>query len=207
MATNFDKLEERKNYFFRDSYRKLLNLNVILLWIAVALATTLAFFVLTPGTPNYYASTTTGEVYTMHSLGQPVVTDTFVLKWATLLASQVYNLNFSKYPEQLQKLQMKFTENGWQALMGSLNAGFLKQLKSNKLITSAVVGGVPVISSRYMLHNRYTWVVEFPLLVTYQSANLTRQRRLLIRMRIMRVPVLQVPNGIQCEGFIASTPQ
>lgn len=207
MAIDYSQLEERKNHFFRDSYRKLLNLMVLLLWLGVIMAVVLTFMVLTPGTPKYYASTTTGEIYNLHSLGEPVVTNDFILKWASLLATQVYNLNFEKYQEQLDTVKPRFTEHGWASLQTALqSSGFIKSIEQNKLISSAVVDGAPVISMHMIIHHRYTWVVEFPLLVTFQSASETRQQKLNVQVRVMRVPVLDVPQGIQCDGFVAQTP-
>ncbi|MDF1796608.1 MAG: DotI/IcmL/TraM family protein [Coxiellaceae bacterium] len=204
MAIDYDQLEQRKNYFFRDSYRKLLNLTVFLLWIGLIMAVVLAAMVLTPGTSNYYASTTTGDEYILHPLNAPVVTDTFVIKWASLLATQVYSLNFEEYQQQLDKVKGEFTDHGWDALQKALKgSGFIKSLTQNKVVTSAVVTGAPVISLRQIIHHRYTWVIEFPLLVAYGTASEAQKRTLNIQMRVMRVPVLDVPAGIQCDVFVA----
>ncbi len=207
MTAEYSELEEKKNYFFRDSYRRLLNLLVLLLWVAVALSTTLAFLMITPGTPKYYASSTMGEIYDLHALSEPVVTDDFVLKWASMLATSVYNLNFNSYESQLEASRPKFTENGWQAMQQSLNSGLIASIKANKLIVSSVVNGAPVISMRAVIHHRYTWVVEFPLLLTYQSASQVKKQTLHVQVRVMRVPVLDVPHGIQCDGFMSMVPQ
>ncbi|MDF1654751.1 MAG: type IVB secretion system apparatus protein IcmL/DotI [Coxiellaceae bacterium] len=206
MAIDYNQLEERKNNFFRDSYRKLLNITVFLLWLGVVMAVVLVAMVLTPGTPKYYASTTTGEEYILYPLNEPVVTDTFVIKWASLLAAKVYNLNFERYNQQLNAIKGEFTDHGWEAMQAALNnSGFLKSLAQNKVATSAVVNGPPVISGRFIIHHRYTWVVEFPLLVSYTSASETQKRQLNVQVRVMRVPVLDVPQGIQCDGFVTSS--
>ncbi|MDF1761007.1 MAG: type IVB secretion system apparatus protein IcmL/DotI [Coxiellaceae bacterium] len=207
MAIDYDQLEQRKNYFFRDSYRKLLNLTVFLLWLGLVMAVVLAAMVLTPGSPRYFASTTTGEQYILHPLNEPVVTDDFVMKWASLLATQVYSLNFEDYQKQLDAAKGKFTDHGWNALQAALkDSGFLKSLTQNKVVTSAVVTAAPVISMREILHHRYTWVIEFPLLVAYGTASEAQKRTINIQMRVMRVPVLDVPAGIQCDVFVAQAP-
>ncbi len=207
MAIDYNQLEERKNYFFRDSYRKLLNIIVFLLWIGVVMSVVLCAMILTPGNSQYWASTTTGQTLPLHPLSEPIVTEPYVLKWASLLATSVYNVNFNEYNQQLTKLKPYFTDAGWAALQGAFNdSGFIKSLTQNKLTTSAVVNGAPVVTLRAIIHHRYTWVIQLPLLVMYNSANQTRKVQLNVQIRVMRVPVLSVPQGIQCDGFIAKSP-
>jgi intracellular multiplication protein IcmL len=206
MAVDYSQLEERRNNFYRDSYRKLLNVLIFLLWTALALGVYLGYLVYATPQPSYYASTTSGEVVTMHSLSEPVVTSDFILKWASLLARQIYNLNFDKWQTQLNQVQNKFTTNGWNAMQSALKAsGITSSIEQNKLVTSAVVSGAPVILSREIYHGSFTWTVQFPMLVTFTSASESRKQTLIVTMRISRVPVLSAPQGIQCDGFAAKS--
>lgn len=206
MALEYSQLEETRSNFYRDSYRKLLNILIFLVGLAIVLSLFLGYSILSTSQSQYFASTTSGEVIPMHSLSEPVVTSDFILKWSSLLARQVYNLNFNEWEQQLQQVQPSFTENGWQAMNRALqSSGLISAIEQNKLVTSAVVVGAPVILTREILQGRFTWTVQFPLLITYTSANESRKQTVVITMRISRVPVLDVSQGIQCDGFVAKS--
>jgi intracellular multiplication protein IcmL len=207
MATDLGQLEEKRNNFYRDSYRKLLNFLVFLVWIGVVLAIVLGIMLYAPPQPKYYASTTSGNVIPLHSLSEPVITSDFVIKWASLVTLGVFNLNFDKVQSELAQQQPKFTSAGWDALQDALSSSnFLGSVTKNKLISSAVIDGSPVITVREIIHGRYTWVVQLPLLINFSSASEKSQEKLVITMTVMRVPVLGSAQGIQVAGFDAEKP-
>ena len=204
MSVDLGQLEERRNNFYRDSYRKLLNVLVLLLWVGIVLAIALGVMVYAPQQPKYYASTTTGNVTPLFPLSEPVVTDNFILKWSSLVALGVFNLNFNQVDTQLDKQKTKFTADGWNALTGALkSSGFLTSVEQNKLISSAVVDGAPVIVTRAIISGRFSWVIQLPVLISFSSASQNAQEKMILTITVMRVPVLGAPQGIQVTNFSA----
>lgn len=204
MAMDYSELEEKRSNFFRDSYRKLLNVLIFLAWVGVALSIVLGVMIYAPKQPDYYASTTQGNVTPIHSLSEPVITSDYILKWASLVALGVLNLNFDKASTQLQAQRSKFTSGGWSALNSALkSSGFMAQITDNKLIASAVVDGAPVITLREIINGRFTWIVQLPLLINFTSASENSQEHLMVTMTVKRVPVLAAPAGIQVSAFAA----
>ena len=68
-------------------------------------------------------------------------------------------------------------------------------------VKSGEIIDVPVIEQRGVLQGRYTWRVAVPLLVSYQTASVKTQEKILVRMVISRVPVVQTPRGIAVMQF------
>ena len=64
--------------------------------------------------------------------------------------------------------------------------------------------GAPVILKRGVLNGVYSWQVQMPMLVTYQSANMNVQQPVLVTMLIKRVNVLNNPAGIAIDQFVAA---
>jgi intracellular multiplication protein IcmL len=75
---------------------------------------------------------------------------------------------------------------------------------AKKLVVSAVATGAPVILQQGLLFGTYTWRVQLPVLVTYQSASEFSQQTVTITMLITRVSTLTTPKGIGIAQFIVS---
>src|SRR3990167_570936 len=205
MNTESKDIAFQLNEFYRDNYRRTMKLLAVMVVICAILAFVLAWMIYDKKQPLYYAAMTTGEVIPMHALSEPVVTSDFIIRWSSLTARLIYNLNFSTYQQQLDQIKDRFTAEGWEKMNDALNAsGLIQALLNRKLIISSVVSGPPVILSRLIIHGRFTWRVQMPMLVTYTSANDETQRRILITMNVQRVPTLDVPNGVQIIDFGAT---
>ena len=146
MNADIERLELQKNDFYLDHYRRTLGYLMILVVVGLCLTVFLAYFVVTEPKAKYYATTTTGQVIPMQSLSAPVVTNNYLLQWATFATRACYNLDFVNYPKQLQAASAYFTPSGWTAFMNAVTkAGVINSLQKNKLQMSAVVDVAPVI--------------------------------------------------------------
>src|SRR3990167_8407253 len=198
MSAESQNIEFQLNEFYRDNYRRTMKILAVMIVICAILASMLAWMTYDKKQPLYYAAMTTGEVVPMHALSEPVVTSDFIIRWSSLTARLIYNLNFATYQQQLDAVKPRFTSDGWEKMMNALNSsGLIQQMLGSKLIISSVISGPPVILSRLIIHGRFTWRIQMPMLVTFTSASETTQRRMLVTMNVQRVPTLNVPNGIQ----------
>jgi intracellular multiplication protein IcmL len=204
MRSMTDKIEQQKNYEYRDSFRWVLIGLIVLLILGVLLTAAVMYKAIFPGKVKYYASMTTGEVIPLPALDEPVVTNDYILTWAALAARAALNLDFVNYDKQLKEASVYFTSSGWNAFSSSLNnSGLLKTIQDKKLVMNAVVPNDPIIVFAGVSHGRYVWRLSMPVLVTYGSASDQRQRQLRVSMVVSRVPVLDIPQGIQITDFEA----
>lgn len=204
MDTESQDITFELNNFYRDNYRRMMKILATMIVICAILASVLVWMTYDKKQPLYYAAMTTGEVIPMHALSEPVVTSDFIIQWSSLTARLIYNLDFSKYLQQLDQVKARFTPNGWEKMMDALkSSGLIQQMLDSKLIISSVISGPPVILSRLIIHGRYTWSVQMPMLITYTSASESTQRRIVVTMNVQRVSTLDAPNGIQIIDFSA----
>lgn len=193
----------QKNSLYRDHYRMALGGTIFLAILCVCLSAMFVMMTLTQPQPKYYATTTTGEVIPLQSLSEPVVTHTYLLQWASLAARAAYNLDFVNYKSQLQAVNPYFTPDGFQKLQTAFNSsGLLDTLIQKKLIMTAIVSGDPVIIQDFVLYGRHNWVIQLPLLVSFESASEHRRVHVMVTMRVERVPVLDSEKGIQISDFL-----
>jgi intracellular multiplication protein IcmL len=204
MKSLSNKIEQQKNYEYRDSFRWVLNGLVAMMIVCAILTTCVGYKAIFPGQAKYYASMTTGEVIPLPALSEPVVTNKYILEWAALATRAALNLDFVNYSKQLNSASVYFTSSGWNAFSSALDkSGLLKTVQSKKLLMSAVVPGTPVIRFNGVIHGRYIWRISMPVLVTFGSASEERQRKMSVTMIVSRVPVLDTAQGIQITDFEA----
>ncbi|WP_259411986.1 type IVB secretion system apparatus protein IcmL.2 [Coxiella burnetii] len=204
MTIDAEQLALQKNNLYRDNYRRVMAFLLASVVITVSLFAVLSYQIITTPKPAYYATTTTGRVIPLQSLDMPVVTNTYLLQWAALATRAVYNLDFENYTKQLDNASSYFTPTGWESLTNAMkSSGAIDSLKNNKLFMAGIVNGPAVILDQEVVHGRYSWRVQLPLLVTYTSASIQQKAHFIITMDIIRVPVIDAAKSIQINRFSA----
>lgn len=147
---------------------------------------------------------TTGEIIPLPSLSEPVVTNTYILEWASTATRAAFTLDFVNYKSQLDKASVNFTRGGWRAFSNALDSsGLLALVQDKKLLMNAVVSGQPIIRFQGVVSGRYIWRIQMPILVSYGSASEEKQKSLSVMMIVSRVPVLDTAAGLQITDFEA----
>lgn len=194
-----------RNDFYRDGQRKLmvaLSLSVVVNVIMVFL---LSYLLTHPPTPKYFATSINGRITPLFALNAPNTSDNAVVQWASEAASASYSYNFVNWRSELEAASSFFTAEGWsQFTTALLDSNNLEAVKAKKLVVSAVVTGAPVILQKGLLNGRYSWRIQMPLLVTYQSASELSQQSLNVTMLVTRVDTLNSPKGVGIAQFIAA---
>lgn len=204
MNDTTQQLEWQKNNLYRDRYRSATKWLIAMLILCVSLSVILALLSIVKKQPEYFATTTSGIIIPLHSLSEPVITSKYMLQWASLATRAAYNLDFAHYKQQLNKAKPYFTPTGWQKFLTALkSSGVLTEMINQKLVMSAVVYGPAVILNSAVIHGRFTWRIQLPLLVTFTSANHSTRNHLMITMSVSRVPVLNTSAGIQITDFMS----
>lgn len=192
-----------RNEFYRDNYRRVI-IALLLAVVLIALAVgALSFILVNPPEPKYFAVSSDGRLQPLVALSQPNLSQTALRQWANLAAVSAYTYSYTSYPQDLQAISEYFTPDGWSAFLDALlNSGTLDKVKKLKLIVSAVATATPVILDQGMLSGVYTWKVQIPLLVSFQSPNDTETKPVVVTMLITRVPSLNSAKGIGIAQFI-----
>ena len=189
--------------FTRDSYSKMISLLCTLSVVVVCLVCALAYMSFFPTKSNYYATTTSGSVVQLHSLSEPVVNDAYLTQWASVAARDAYNINFLDDQDKLDAVEKRFTEAGWTSFKESMQqSGLLKTVAEKKLIMTAIASDDAIIIDRSIQHGHYTWIIQMPMLISFESASQKVSKKTITTVEVIRVPVLQDPlGGIEINSF------
>lgn len=199
------ELVRLRNNFYRDNYRRVMKLLLIMSLVMVILVLTMAYLFTHRPEPKYFATTQSGRVLQLVPLSAPMLSTEALLSWASQVAMGSYTYNFANYRQKMQMQENNFTSDAWQQFLVQLkDSGNLQAVDLRKINVSAVVSGAPVVVSQGMLDGRYVWKVQVPLLVTFVSASDRFQKNYMVTMVIVRVSTVQNQNGVAVAQFIVS---
>lgn len=194
-----------RNEFYRDNYYRVLLILFIFLIANVILISALFFEIGHKPNPQYFAISNDGKIVELHSLNMAVLTPSNLLQWATATAIDTFSYNFVNYNEAMQNIQNRYTPDGWQNYTDALKRSrMLESVINKKLVVSAVPTATPTILDMGVVNGRYAWRVRLPILVTYQSSTEIMQQPVVVTMTIIRVSIVNNPDGIAVMSFVAS---
>lgn len=192
-----------RNQFYKDGQRKTILALLIAIAVNLVLTALLIYIITHRPPPTYFATSVNGRITPLFPLDQPNQSDSAVLQWANQAAIASFTYNFVNYRDELQASSGFFTAEGWDQFLNALQqSNNLDAVKAKKLIVSAVATRAPVILQKGILNGSYSWRVQMPILVTYQSASEFTQQNNVVSMLITRVSTLNSPRGIGIAQFV-----
>jgi intracellular multiplication protein IcmL len=194
-----------RNEFYRDGYRSMLKLvviqGVIILGMIVAM-----FFVIHTHQPEnrYFATTEDGRLIPMIALHQPNLSTPALMSWVAQAATEVMTFGFNDYRRRLQGASRNFTPGGWESFTRALQQSrIIETIEEQQQVATAAPKGAPVLQSSGVSQGRYQWVVQMPMIITYESGAKKRTDNLLVTIVVVRVSRLESPNGVGIAQWIA----
>ncbi|HBR69578.1 MAG TPA: type IV secretion protein IcmL, partial [Rhodospirillaceae bacterium] len=127
-----------------------------------------------------------------------------LMSWVAQACTEVMTFGFNDYRRRLQEASRNFTRKGWDSFTAALQKSrIIEMVETNQQVVTAAPQGAPILVSEADVGGQYQWVIELPLIVTYQSGAKTRSDSLLVTVVVVRVPRLESPNGVGIEQWIA----
>lgn len=194
-----------RNEFYRDGYRALLKL-VVLLSLVIAMLVLAILGIVNSRKPDnrYFATTEDGRLIPMVALSEPNLSTPALLSWTAQAATEVMTFGFSDYTRRLQEASRNFTRSGWESFTTALGqSGTIDLIREKRQVVTAVPAGAPILESENLVAGRYQWVVQLPMKLTYQAGSERRQRSIVVRIVVVRVPRLESANGVGIDQWIA----
>lgn len=194
-----------RNEFYRDGYRTLLRIAVIEAMIILALVGAMYFVIEVHQPENrYFATTEDGRLVPMVALSEPNLSVPALMSWSAQAATEVMTFGFNDYKRRLQQASRNFTRLGWVSFTSALEKSrIIEMVEANGQVVSAAPASAPILISEGVVNGRYQWMVQVPLVVTYQAGSSVRDDKMLVTLMLVRVPKLESPNGVGIEQWIA----
>ena len=147
--------------------------------------------------PAVFAANADGSLIQEVPLDSPNQSENILLNWVTDVLMNINTFNFVNLDASLQKARPYFTDEGYQNYQEALsNLKILDQVRSKKLILSAIPLDAPHVLIEKIFSGRYMWRIQIPMHFKYQSVAFVDSERYQITLVVMRVPIKESPLGI-----------
>lgn len=195
-----------RNEYYRDGYRLALRVAVIQSFIIIGLIGAMYFVIKVHQPENrYFATTEDGRLIPMVSLTQPNLSNPALMSWVAQAATETMTFGFNDYRRRLQESSRNFTPRGWESFTGALQAArIIESIEANSQVITASPRGAPVLDREGVVNGQYQWIVQIPMVLSYQSGSKTRADNWIVTLVVVRVPRLESPNGVGIAQWIAT---
>jgi len=194
-----------RNIYYRDGYRNIMNIAILeaLAIVALIIALIVTISVSRPQ-DRFFATTSDGRLIRMIALNEPNMNEAALISWAARASSDVMTFGFHDYQKRLQEASAYFTRRGWQSFTEAIDRSrVMEGVQQAQRVVTAAPKSAPVIEQQGLVDGIYRWVVQMPLIVTYQSGTATQSETVNVTLVIVRVSTLDSPSGVGIQQWIA----
>ena len=183
-----------------QSLNRLLSMSLVvtLILLSVSLLANGALIMSRPA-PRYFASTPDLRVLPLTPLDQPRISDPALANWAGNTVIETLSFDFVGYKDQLFSVQDRYTPGAFATLITSLKENqILSTILERRLILHTSMTGTPHVVSTAITNGRKTWMVEAPLLLSYESSNgVATTQRAMASIVVQRVSEAEYAPGVR----------
>jgi intracellular multiplication protein IcmL len=193
-----------RNSFYRDGYRLMLRISLILWAIIGLLAATLVTLALTVQTRSvYFATNSEGRIIPIVPLDQPFRSRADIIAWTTSTVKKAMQFNYSDYRLRLQDARAFFTATGTDSFFKALNdARILEATAARKLLVRMDIDAAPEVVQEGVRDGVYTWYLRMPVTITYDGAEPLAPQTAKLIVQVVRISTLVSSGGIGIEQFV-----
>lgn len=194
------------NDFKRDNFRRVVSVLLFSIIIIIVLVAAFIYITTHPAQPQYYSTSIQGRINPIVPLDQPNLPPSALLQWANQAAVASFAFDFEHYQAQLQDpvngAITFFTPAGWSSFISALQAKVLPTVIAKKVQVTSVATGVPVIMEQGVIDGVYTWKIQMPMLINYQSASTLQSQSMMMTIVVQRVSTLSSYRGIGISSLL-----
>ena len=190
--------------WYRTQFRRSMKLSLCLVAALCLSLAVSALLLLNQPKPCYFAATPDLRLAPMVPLDQPLLTQEWLLTWASNAIAGAMSLNFLEWREKLESIRPHFEDEAFKSFIASLqSSGVLDMIRDKRLSASAVATRAPVIIASGLVSGKTTWKIEFPLIVSYESSQgVESTQKLLATVLVCRASTAKTPRGVVIQQVV-----
>ncbi|MDR1871592.1 MAG: DotI/IcmL/TraM family protein [Deltaproteobacteria bacterium] len=154
--------------------------------------------------PNYFGVSSDLNVVKVAPSKEPLLSPDNLLTWTSQAVSGALSLNFLHWRQQLMDARENFSEYGFSSFARSLEeGGHIRKIVAERLNLTCALAGTPVITDTKVLGDRYTWKVELPVIISYQSSTgVVASQNLIAMVTVQRAAMTQKNKGVEIQQIV-----
>lgn len=193
-----------RDAFAREKYEFLLRTLFVLLGLLTVCLAVIVFLGARETKMRYFAVDPEGGIREVMPLNKPIQSTSFLLNWSTEAVVRSLTLSFANYQQQLNENRLNFTDSGWRSFQDAMKRSkVLDTITGQQLVSTVVPSSAPVISRQGVIDGGgYGWVVEIPVIITYESASHKMSNNHFVTATIVRRDESENPSGLGIAQFV-----
>lgn len=147
--------------------------------------------------PRYFMAREDGGIIPLVAVSQPYLSDGEITNFAVEAVTKSLTMNFATWKSDLAGASDFYQRpDGWNNFLKAIEtSGTLDFILNRRLISSVVANGAVVVRSGAR-DGVYSWVVQVPITITYQTSSETSTVNQLAEVEISRLPTWQTARGV-----------
>lgn len=148
--------------------------------------------------PRYFIAMENGGIIPIVPTDQPYLNDGQITNFAVEAITRALTFSFANWRQDLAASSQYFERpSGWNNFLEAIEgSGMLDFVRNRRLISSVVANGAVIIKSGPDEAGRFSWLVQVPLTITYQSSSEQSTENRMAEIQISRLPTWQTSRGV-----------
>lgn len=151
-----------------------------------------------------FPTTPDGKLVYPTPLSEPYLPQAALLEWGVQAVVDSYTFNFVNYEQVITNSSIYFTKAGYQNYRRTLiESNIANSVDRKKYVLSVVPSSAPnILKESLTPDGSYSWLLQFPISMTYQNVRETQRSDWIVTMAIQRVPLSESPSGVSIAALI-----
>lgn len=199
-----------RNEFYRDRYRGLLQLTVLLIAVMGTALVCAGIILMTKPEPIYFAVRQEGTIIPLAPLSSQHPTNAKgdytadMLNWTTEAVRQTNTYNYLDYRERFMDAQGYFLPSAWADYESEIKrTRVLDTVRANKMIVVGEVTGAAQILKYDVVDGIYQWQIQFPMTVKYITNESQQSIPQRVTVVVRRRSLVDNPAGLGVAQIIS----
>ncbi|MFG6573560.1 type IVB secretion system apparatus protein IcmL/DotI [Sulfitobacter sp. 1A13353] len=148
--------------------------------------------------PRYFATREDGGIIPLVAVSSPFLNNGQVTNFAVEAVTRALTMDFKNWREDLAQASEYFQRpEGWNNFLTAIDkSGTLDFVRNKRLISNAVANGATIVDDGVDALGRYSWTVQIPLKVTFESANERSVEDMMAEVIVSRLPTWESSKAV-----------
>ncbi|MBY0377870.1 MAG: DotI/IcmL/TraM family protein [Gammaproteobacteria bacterium] len=194
-----NRVQKKNGVFFRTVIAATL--------VVVGLMSAVFWHIKHPPEPDYFQVKITEnqqkQFTPLRVLSHRIFSRDALLLWLEEVVGDIYTFNAINYQQKFNEiLSNDFTAEGADSFRQALeNSQLIKQVTTQQLNLTGLVAGQPVTLQQGPLLGVYSWKIQMPVLLTFESASEVTTKRIIVTVLAIQATTQQSPNEVLISQF------
>lgn len=151
---------------------------------------------------RYFALAENGTIMPIIPISEPHYNNGQVTNFAVEAITKALTMNFATWKQDMMEASDYFEQPlGFENFVEAMtSSGMLDLIRNRRVISTVVANGATIVNSGQD-RGVYTWIVQVPITITYQTTSEITTENRVAEVRVKRLSTWQTPRGMGISAW------